>query len=58
MVYNYKTHEEIPSYMRDYILGIADCIAIEQLDIQEINNFLNGYEEWEDYIHTTLRTIH
>jgi len=58
MVYNYKTHEEIPSYMRDYILGIVDCIAIEQLDIQEINNFLNGYEEWEDYIHTTLRTIH
>ena len=58
MVYNYKTHEEIPSYMRDYILGIADCIAIEQLDIDDINNFLNGYEEWEDYIHTTLRTIH
>lgn len=58
MVYNYKTHEEIPSYMRDYILGIVDCIAIEQLDIHEINNFLNGYEEWEDYIHTTLRTIH
>jgi hypothetical protein len=58
MVYNYKTHEEIPSYMRDYILGIVDCIAIEQLDINDINNFLNGYEEWEDYIHTTLRTIH
>ncbi len=58
MVYNYKTHEEIPSYMRDYILGIADCISIEQLDINDINNFLNGYEEWEDYIHTTLRTIH
>mgnify|MGYP003113045462 FL=1 len=58
MVYNYKTHEEIPSYMRDYILGIADCISIEQLDIDDINNFLNGYEEWEDYIHTTFKTIH
>ena len=62
MVYNYKTHEEIPSYMRDYILGVADCIAIEQLDLDDINDFLNGLEEWasddQDYIHTTLRTIH
>ena len=46
MVYNYKTHEEIPSYMRDYILGVADCIAIEQLDLDDINDFLNGLEEW------------
>ena len=42
MVCNYKTHEEIPPFMKDYILGVADCTAIEQLDLDDINDFLNG----------------
>jgi|TARA_R100000426_G_scaffold14859_2_gene14115 hypothetical protein len=61
MVYKYKSHEEIPSYMRDYLLGIADVNHVEELDLDEINDFLNGQEEWHDEqgnIPDSLRSVH
>lgn len=43
MVYDYKTHEEIPPFMEDYILGVvAENTDIKQLDLDDINDFLNG----------------
>mgnify|MGYP003388619417 FL=1 len=42
MVYDYKTHEEIPPFMEDYILGVAEHTDIKQLDLDDINDFLNG----------------
>jgi hypothetical protein len=61
MVYKYKSHEEIPSYMRDYLLGVADANHVEELDLDDINDFLNGLEEWhveQNSIPESLRSVH
>ena len=48
MVYNYKDHQDIPNYMRAYLMDIVDADYLEEVDIEDINDFLNGLEEWED----------
>ena len=48
MVYNYKDHTDIPSYMRAYLMDVVDADYLEEVDIEDINDFLNGLEEWED----------
>ena len=48
MVYNYKDHTDIPSYMRAYLMDIVDADHLEEVDIGDINDFLNGLEEWEE----------
>jgi len=48
MVYNYKDHTDIPSYMRAYLMDIVDADYLEEVDIEDINDFLNGLEEWEE----------
>jgi hypothetical protein len=58
MVYKYKTHDEIPAYMRDYILDVSDSESVEQIDVQDINDFLNGLEEWMGEIDFSMPTIH
>ena len=47
MRYKYKTHSDIPLYMKDYLLSVVDGI-LEDVPVEDINNFLNGYEEWFD----------
>ena len=47
MRYKYKTHSDIPLYMKDYLLSVVDGI-LEDVPVEDINNFLNGYEEWVD----------
>jgi hypothetical protein len=47
MRYKYKTHSDIPLYMKDYLLSVVGGI-LEDVPVEDINNFLNGYEEWFD----------
>jgi hypothetical protein len=47
MRYKYKTHSDIPLYMKDYLLSVVGGI-LEDVPVEDINNFLNGYEEWVD----------
>ena len=61
MVYKYKSNEEIPSYMRDYLVCVADANHVEELDLDDINDFLNGLEEWhveQNSIPESLRSVH
>ena len=47
MRYKYKTHSDISLYMKDYLLSVVGGI-LEDVPVEDINNFLNGYEEWVD----------
>jgi|TARA_R110002020_G_scaffold313936_1_gene529213 hypothetical protein len=46
--YNYTDHRDIESEMIDYILSVADVSSIYSLDLEEINDYLNGLEEYCD----------
>lgn len=53
---NYKSHEEMTDTDYEYIMTVADDVP-ENLDITEINDFLNGiifypsrFDEEEDYM--------
>ncbi len=48
MVYKYTDHTDIPNYMRAYLMDVVDADYLEEVDIEDINDFLNGLEEWED----------
>jgi hypothetical protein len=47
MVYKYVCHEDIPNYMKYYLLTVSCATLIEAIPVEEINAFLNGLEEWE-----------
>ena len=47
MRYRYTTHSDIPPYMKDYLLSVVGGV-LEDVPVEDINNFLNGYEEWVD----------
>lgn len=53
----FKCYEEIPAAVKEYILTVADAFVVEQIPLEDINEFLAGYaeykfkqakEEWED----------
>ena len=46
--YDYKDHDNIPDTEVDYIIGVADVEDINELDLEDINNFLNGYNKYID----------
>ena len=46
--YNYKDHRDIESEMIDYLLSVADVSNIYSLDLEEINDYLNGLEQYCD----------
>ena len=48
MMYNYKDHEEIPSYMKDYLLSVTDADSIYRVPVVDINDYLNGLNDWEE----------
>jgi hypothetical protein len=45
MRYRYTTHSDIPPYMKDYLLSVVGGV-LEDVPVEDINNFLNGYDEW------------
>ena len=46
--YKYKDHREINPEMQDYLLSVADVSNIYELDIEEINDYLNEMERHYD----------
>jgi|TARA_R110000824_G_scaffold1928_1_gene9414 hypothetical protein len=45
MRYRYTTHLDIPPYMKDYLLSVVGGV-LEDVPVEDINNFLNGYDDW------------
>jgi hypothetical protein len=45
MRYKYKTHSDIPPHMKDYLLSVVGGV-LEDVPVEDINNFLNGYDDW------------
>jgi hypothetical protein len=45
MRYRYTTHSDIPPYMKDYLLSVVGGV-LEDVPVEDINNFLNGYDDW------------
>jgi hypothetical protein len=62
--YNYKNHSEIPPYMADYLTDVVGTVdSVEEVPLNQINDFLNGLEEWyEDDVEilysTSAMTMH
>jgi hypothetical protein len=48
MIYNYKDHEEVPIYVKDYLLSVIDEDSIYRVPIEDINDYLNGLVDWEE----------
>ena len=48
MIYNYKDHEEVPTYVKDYLLSVIDEDSIYRVPIEDINDYLNGLDDWEE----------
>lgn len=46
--YNYQSYSEIPSSVEAYILTVADAEMLHAVALGDINDFMNGYEEWEN----------
>ena len=49
--YKYKDHRDIDAEMQDYLLSVADVSNIYELDIEEINEYLNQMEQFYDEQH-------
>jgi hypothetical protein len=45
-IYDFKCHSEISSSLAGYLLTVADAKDIGLIDLDEINSFLNGQEEY------------
>ena len=58
MVYKYQNHSDIPGYMKSYLLTVSHAPFIEAIPVGQINDFLNGVEEWdtEQYPDTIARS--
>ena len=46
--YEYQCHTEIPNHMRAYLMDVVDADYLEAVDIEDINDFLNGLVDWSD----------
>jgi len=46
--YKYEDHRDISTEMQDYLLSVADVSNIYELDIEEINDYLNEMERHYD----------
>jgi hypothetical protein len=49
--YKYKEHGDISPDMQDYLLSVADVSNIYELDVEEINDYLNEMEQYYDELH-------
>jgi len=46
--YDFKTYSEISAMLRDYVLDVSGETHIEDIPLEEINDFLNGVEVWTE----------
>ena len=56
-MYNFTDYEDIPLDLQVYLMTVADADNISDLPLDEINDFLNGLEEWNGYVCETV-TVH
>lgn len=47
-VYDYKSHSELKPHMKAYILEVSGAKRLEDVPVDDINDFLNGLEEWQN----------
>lgn len=47
---NYKTYAEIPVLVKEYIMTVADTKDIKELQLEDINSFLTGLEEYDKMV--------
>ena len=48
IVYDYKSYDEIPDNILEYLLICSEEVSIRDIPLADINSFLNGYEEYLD----------
>ena len=48
MKYDFQDYEAIPNALSAYVMGVADAEYITDIPLDDINNFLNGLEDWMD----------
>ena len=46
MPFNYKNVKDLPLTLYDYIITVSGVEDIGDLDMEDINEFLNEQEEW------------
>lgn len=44
--FNYRNIKDLPLNVYDYIMTVSGADEIGDLDIEDINTFLNDQEEW------------
>lgn len=47
---NYKTYDEIPVWMEDYVLTVSGERSITDIPISDINGFLDGMTKFEQMV--------
>lgn len=45
---NFESYDEIPTNVEAYMLTVADVDDITELSLDDINDYLNQFEEWEN----------
>ncbi len=45
--YSFTNHSEIPGHIQIYLLDVAEAVHIEELVLDDINDFMNGLDTWE-----------
>jgi hypothetical protein len=43
---NFKSHQDIPEHIADWVTSVAGVSSVWSLDLEDINSLVNGYEEW------------
>ena len=46
----YKTYEEIPVIIREYIITVANAKTIQEIPLEDINGFLTGLQEYDKMV--------
>tara|TARA_R100000995_G_C3454056_1_gene109645 strand:+ start:411 stop:575 length:165 start_codon:yes stop_codon:yes gene_type:complete len=44
--FNYRNTKDLPLNVYDYILAVSGADDVHDLDVKDINDFLNDQEEW------------
>lgn len=44
--FEYKDLTEVPDDVADYIMTVADADSLFELDVDEVNDFLNGMDDF------------
>ena len=43
----YKTYDEIPLLIKEYIVTVAEAKTIQEIPLVDINDFLTGLQEYD-----------